>query len=133
VHLSSPASGPDATLHLEFHGASDRHLLMFFPARLADGTYPIDASVPGPQSEAQGLPYTMEPATGSFTFARSRDIPFVDGSRAPAAPFAVSIDLRVDLRLGDAGGCVITTKQQTIRHVQPGTVQTCDPTYVSKH
>lgn len=132
VHLSSPAPGADATLHLELHGPTDRQLLLFFPARLADGTYTIDASVPGSQSEAQGLPYTLEPATGSFTFARARTIPFVDGSRAPEGPFDVSIDLRVDLRLGDEGGCVITTRQQTVRHVESGAVQTCDPTYIPR-
>ncbi len=109
--------------------SSDLH----FAGDVPDGTYELVASFEPPPSQvwtASGL------AGGTFTFTRSRDVPFVDIKDPDERVYEASIDIEFDLVLTDlsnapAGmpelGCTLTTGLQRAHLTQRGPVNYCTP------
>ena len=107
-----------------------------FAGDLPDGTYELVSSFEPPPSPPPVWP-SGGLAGGTFTFTRSRDVPFIDIKRPEERDYEASIDIEFDLVLTDlsnspAGmpelGCVLTTGPQTAHLVQRGPVNYCTGT-----
>jgi hypothetical protein len=106
---------------------------LHFAGDLPDGTYELVASLNPPPSPPPVWP-SGGLAGGTFTFTRSRDVPFIDIDDPEERVYEASIDIEFDLVLTDlsnapAGmpelGCVLTTGPQRAHLVQRGPVDYC--------
>jgi len=113
-----------------------------FAGTVPDGTYELVASMaqpegPPPVWASSGL------AAGTFTFSRSRNVPFVDIKDPEMRVYESSIDVEFDLALTDLSGapagpppeagCTLTTGKQTAHLVQSGSVGACEPGPPASH
>lgn len=112
---------------------------LFLEPSLPDGTYTV---VPWPETSAEARqplpPATLRSsgskATGTFRFARSRNVPFVDIAEPPEMNFTSTIELEFDLVAtlptpqGDSGCELVTGKQSASIEVS-GPVVWCAPSF----
>lgn len=84
-----------------------------FSAALADGTYPIDVGSVWPTTRA----------TGSFAFARSRDVPLADIEPFDSREYVSTIDFELDALLTDSN-CALKT-EGALHLVQSGPLLEC--------
>jgi hypothetical protein len=107
--------------------------MIAFQGELADGTYPVETPA-GETPLAEQGPVTASGAqvTGSFTFSRSRDVPFVDIEKPSAKDYSSTIDVTFDLvavlphpdpAMGT--GCTLVTGEKQVSLLVSGRVKEC--------
>jgi hypothetical protein len=112
-------------------GALGLSPLLSFDASLADGTY----SVEPPRSLAEDAGHVIASGadvTGTITFTRSRDIPFIDNQSPELKTYQSSLEVTFDLvavlphpdpAMGT--GCKLVTGEQHVALVVSGPVMDC--------
>ena len=117
-----------APLALEIDAMAFRVQLYFDPS-LPDGTYAV---APPEQSATAAVTGAGALVTGTFTFSRSRDIPFLDIAAPKARDYESSIDATFDLvaalphpdpAMGP--GCTLVTGERQVSLVVSGPVVEC--------
>ena len=100
-----------------------------FEPTLPDGTYPVEAVGPHDPTKVMGSGAEM---TGTFTFSRSRDVPFVDIAEPEVGVYTSTIDVSFDLvavlphpdpAMGP--GCRLETGPQQVALTVSGPVVEC--------
>jgi hypothetical protein len=110
-----------------------------FPGDLADGTYLLEDVL---DAEGRLAPPRTPPkvwasrplVVGSFAFARSRDVPFIDVKEPEERVYESTIDVTFDLVITDlegpanmhVRGCAARTGVQSARLVKTGPVTMCE-------
>jgi len=94
---------------------------VLFEPSLPDGTYPVAAPLEGRRWDPANVNASGAELTGTFTFSRSRDVPFLDITEPDARVYASTIDVSFDLvavlphpdpAMGP--GCRLETGQQQV-------------------
>jgi hypothetical protein len=107
-----------------------------FDGSLPDGTYavesPLDESTGQPPEDPAPVTASGAQASGTFTFSRSRDVPFVDVAHPEAKQYESTIDATFDLvallphpdpAMGP--GCRLETGEQHVSLLVTGPVVEC--------
>jgi len=105
---------------------------VLFEPSLPDGTYPVAAPLEGRPWDPANVNASGAELTGTFTFSRSRDVPFLDIAEPDARVYASTIDVSFDLvavlphpdpAMGP--GCRLETGQQQVVLSVSGPVMDC--------
>jgi hypothetical protein len=107
--------------------------MLAFDSELADGTYSVETpAVETPLSEQGPVTASGALVTGTFTFGRSRDIPFVDLDQPTAKDYSSTIDITLDLVAvlphpdpAMGAGCKLVTGEQHVSVLVSGPVKEC--------